>query len=77
MNVTVVHGFVKIPLTLDNLEETTVNDLITKLEEKSGVPRESQKLIFKVRGEGILITKSLLCESSIICDYSPMQWFVS
>lgn len=49
MNVTVVHGFAKIPLTLENLEESTVEDLIALLEEKSGVPKESQKIIFKGR----------------------------
>ena len=48
MNVTVVHGFAKIPLTIDDLDETTVHDLTLQLEEKSGVPKESQKLIFKV-----------------------------
>ena len=48
MNVTVVHGFAKIPLTLENLEESTVEDLIALLEEKSGVPKDSQKIIFKV-----------------------------
>ena len=60
MNVTVVHGFAKIPLTLENLEESTVEDLIAQLEEKSGVPKESQKIIFKV-GWDVL---SWLCQAT-------------
>merc|ERR1712126_103328 len=47
MNITVVHGFSKIPLTLDNLSESTLDDLATQLQEKTGVPKESQKIIFK------------------------------
>ena len=49
MNFTVVHGFSKIPITLDNISEYTVDDLAAQLEEKSGVPKETQKLIFKVK----------------------------
>ena len=48
MNITVVHGFSKIPLTLDNLSESTLDDLATQLQEKTGVPKERQKIIFKV-----------------------------
>merc|ERR1712133_283277 len=47
MNITVVHGSSKIPLTLDNLSESTLDDLATQLQEKTGVPKESQKIIFK------------------------------
>lgn len=49
MNVTVVHGFSKIPLTIENYDEATVEHLLEQLVETSGVPKESQKLIFKVR----------------------------
>lgn len=47
MNVTVVHGFAKIPLTIENYDEATVEQLLDQLEEKSGVPKRGQKLIFK------------------------------
>ena len=49
MNITVVHGFSKFPLTIENIGDSTVDDLSTELEEKSGVPKDNQKLIFKVR----------------------------
>jgi len=48
MNLTVVHGFAKIPLDFDRPNETLLEELMNQLEQLSGVPLNAQKLIYKV-----------------------------